>query len=106
MMAEPETAERLVGVLNEIRDELHALRADLGARRGPTSSGIRTGVIDRSASWRTAALAAGAVAGLALVIGVVMRDRRAPATAVATPVAALPASPTPAVMPAPAPVVP
>src|SRR4051794_4499387 len=102
-MAEPETAERLVGGLTEIRDELHALRADLGARRAPTtSSGIRTRVIDRSASWRTAALAAGAVAGLALVIGVVMRDRRAPATAVATPVAALPASPTPAVMPAPA----
>src|SRR4051812_23229305 len=108
MMAEPETAERLVGVLNEIRDELHALRTDLARQAPTTSDGIRTRMIDRNAGWRTAALAAGAVAGLALVIGVVMSDRRAPvpATVVATPVAALPASPPPAVMPAPAPVAP
>jgi hypothetical protein len=108
-MAKPENADRLVEVLKEIRDELRAVRVDLGARGDGrmTSDGIRTQVIDRSASWRAAALAAGAVAGLALVIGVVMRDRRAPATAttVATPVAAMPALPAPAVMPAPAPVV-
>jgi hypothetical protein len=104
-MAEPESADRLVDVLKEIRDELRAVRVELGARGGGrvTSDGIRTQVIDRSASWRAAALAAGAVAGLALVIGVVMRDRQAPARATA--VAAMPALPTPAVMPVPAPVV-
>ena len=105
-------SDALVEVLKEIRDELRAVRTELGARdaRMATDS-IRTEVVERGGRWRSAALAAGGVAGLALVLGFVMtRDRPTsesakPTVAVTAPVSATPAAPTPAVMPAQAPVV-
>ena len=108
-MDEPETAnsDRLVEALKEIRDELRALRGELGGRM--TMSGIRTEVVDCGARWRNAALAGGGLAVLALVLGLAMRDRPAPATfEAAPPIATAPAParmPAPPVMPAPAPVV-
>jgi hypothetical protein len=112
-MDEPETAnsDRLVEALKEIRDELRALRGELGGRM--TTSGIRTEVVDRGARWRNAALAGGGLAVLAIVLGLAMRDRPAPATFEAAPaIATAPATatapakmPAPPVMPAPAPVV-
>ena len=104
-MDEPETAnsDRLVEALKEIRDELRALRGELGGRM--TTSGIRTEVVDRGARWRNAALAGGGLAVLALVLGLAVRDRPAPATFEAAPpiaTAPAPATPTaPARMPAP-----
>jgi len=105
-------SDALVEVLKEIRDELRAVRTELGARgaRMATDS-IRTEVVERGGRWRSAALAAGGVAGLALVLGfVMMRERPTtesakPTVAVTAPVSAIPAAPTPAVMPAQAPVV-
>ena len=97
--------DSLVEVLKEIRDELRAVRAQLGSPAARmTTSGIRTEVVDRAARWRTAALAGGglAVALLAIVLGVVLRERPAPAiVAVAPPVSATPAAKpaTPTAMP-------
>lgn len=108
-MAEPESSERLVEVLKEIRDELHAVRIELGTRTGGRmTSGIRTRVMNRG-RWQSAALAAGGVAALVLVIGLARRDPRAPqpATVVVPPQvsAVTPAMPPQAVIsPAPAPV--
>jgi hypothetical protein len=108
--SETENSDRLVEVLKEIRDELRALRSEVGGRM--TTSGIRTEVVERGARWRNAALAGGGLAAvLALVLGLAMRDRPAPATfeaasSVAT--ASTPAAarmPAPPVMAAPAPVV-
>jgi hypothetical protein len=105
-MAMAESHE-LVEVLKEIRDELRGVRSELGARaERMTTSGIRTEAMDRRARWRSTALAAGGVAGLALVLGLALRDRpaREPApVAVAPQIAATPAG---AVLPAQAPVVP
>jgi hypothetical protein len=110
--ADSVSADRLVEVLKEIRDELRAVRTELGARdSGLATSSIRTELVDRGARWRNAALAAGGMAGLALVLGfVMMRDRPAPeaarpTVAVAPSVAAMPSMPMPAVTPAQAPVV-
>ncbi len=87
-MAEAENAERLVEVLKEIRDELRAVRLELGARGAAIPNGIRTRLVNRGARWRGPALAAAGVAGLTLVLGVALRDRAAPqpaAVAVAPP---------------------
>lgn len=94
-------SDELVEVLKEIRDELRAVRTELGARGGGMATdGIRTERMAREGRWRSAALAAGGVAGLALVIGLVMRDRPAPVTvAVAPPVSATRTMPAPAVIP-------
>lgn len=111
--ADSASAERLVEVLKEIRDELRAVRTELSSRdSGLATSGI---LVDRGARWRNAALAAGGMAGLALVLGLVMmRDRPAPEAArptfaAAPPRSAMPtakpATPMPAVTPAQAPVV-
>ncbi len=102
-------SDRLVEALNEIRDELRALRTELGGRSGRlATSGVRTERVDRRARWQRAALAVGGVAGLALVVGLAMHDRPA-----AVPVAVAPqvsttsaALPTPAVTPAQTAVVP
>jgi hypothetical protein len=102
-------SNELVEVLKEIRDELRAVRTELGAR-GPrmTTSGVRTQRVARERRWRITALAAGGVAALALVLGLVTRDRPAPApVAVASQVPPTPAKalmPAGAVIPAPAPV--
>ena len=89
--------DSLLEVLKEIRDELRAVRAQLG---GPaarmTTSGIRTEVVDRGARWRNAALAGGGLALLAIVLGVAMRERPAPAIVAVAPQA----SATPAAKPA------
>jgi hypothetical protein len=100
-------SDQLVEVLKEIRDELRAVRTELAGRGAQmTTSGIRTEVVARQGRWRSAALAVGGVAGLALVLGLVMRDRpvRTP-VAVAPPISAMPAMPIPAAMPPQAPVV-
>ena len=76
-MAEPESTDRLVEVLKEIRDELRAVRIELGARGDRMTSGVRTELVNRG-RWRIPALAAGGVAGLALVLGLALRDRPAP----------------------------
>ena len=109
-------SDQLVEVLKEIRDELRAVRIELGARGSRmTTSGVRTERVARQRHWRSAALAAGGgVAGLALVLGLAMRDRPAPTpfAAVAQLSATPPANPvmlaTPAgtAAPAQAPVVP
>ena len=106
-------ADQLVEVLKEIRDELRALRTELAGRGVQrTSSDIRTEVVARQGRWRSAALAAGAVAGLALVLVLVTRDRPAPvavAPQISAPLAAKPAvpvTPTVAAIPAQAPVLP
>ena len=71
-------SDALVEVLKEIRDELRAVRTELGGRGGRMStSGIRTERVPRQDRWRNVALAAGGVAGLALVLGLVMRERPA-----------------------------
>lgn len=114
--SETASSDRLVEVLKEIRDELRALRSDVGGQM--SRSGIRTEVVDRGARWRNAALAGGGLAVLAIVLGLAMRDRppasleaapliaTAPATAPATAAAVPPARmPAPPVVPAPAPVV-
>jgi hypothetical protein len=110
-MAEP---DKLVEVLQEIRDELRAVRAELATRGARmTTSGIRTEAADRRGRWRNAALAAGGLAGLALVLALAIRDPPAPPLvavaprASATPAAkpAMPAMPTGTVVPAQAPVV-
>jgi hypothetical protein len=94
-------SDQLVEVLKEIRDELRAVRTELGARGSRmTTSGVRTERVARQGRWRSAALAAGGVAVLALVIGLVTRDRPAPAPAQVA-VAAMP--PSMPVMPAPPP---
>jgi hypothetical protein len=93
-MAESENSERLIEVLREIRDELRALRIELGARGGRMPSGIRAGLVNRGGRWRGPALAAAGVAGLALVLGLALRDR--PASPAATVAVAPQMSPTPA----------
>jgi len=114
--ADSASVDRLVKVLKEIRDELRAVRTELSTRdSGLATSGIRTEVVDRGARWRNAALAAGGMAGLVLVLGLVMmRDRPAPEAARPTVAAApprpamptaKPATPMPAVTPAQTPVV-
>lgn len=88
-------ADQLVELLKEIRDELRAVRTELGTRGSRmTMSGVRTAVLARQGRWRSAALAAGGVVGLALVIGLVMRDRPAP-----SPLAVAPSAPIPAQAP-------
>jgi hypothetical protein len=86
-------SDQLVEVLKEIRDELRAVRTELAARGGRlTASGIRTEVVAREGRWRSAALAAVGVAGLALGLGLAMRGRPAPASrsvAVAPPAGAV-----------------
>jgi hypothetical protein len=86
--------DSLVEVLKEIRDELRAVRAQLGSPPARmTTSGIRTEVIDRAARWRNAALAGGGLALLAIVLGVALRERPAlPIVAVAPQVSATPAA--------------
>jgi hypothetical protein len=77
-MAEPERADRLVDVLKEIRDELRAVRVELAARGGDRmTGGVRTELVNRR-RWRLPPLAAGGVAGLALVLGLALRDRPTP----------------------------
>jgi len=95
-MAEPENAEPFVEVLKEIRDELRALRIELGSRGPRMPSGIRTRLVNRGAVWRGPALAAVGVAGLALVIGLALRDRPAPqpATVAVAPQTSAPRSET------------
>jgi hypothetical protein len=79
-------ADNLVEVLKEIRDELRAVRTELGGRTGRmSSSGIRTAVVDRAARWRNAALAIGGLALLAIVFGVATRERSAPAIVAVAP---------------------
>jgi hypothetical protein len=97
--SEPNT-DSLVAVLKEIRDELRAVRTELGSRTARmTPSGIRTEVVDRAARWRHAALAGGGLALLAIVLGIAMRERPAPAIVAVAPQA--PAmTPPPAVAPA------
>jgi hypothetical protein len=97
-MVEPENAERFVEVLKEIRDELHGLRMELGSRGARMPSGIRTSRLNRGALWRSPALAAAGVAGLALVLGLALRDRPAPqpATVAVAPQVSAPKSETPA----------
>jgi hypothetical protein len=101
--AEP-NIDSLVEVLKEIRDELRAVRTELGGRTARMTSGIRTEVVDRAARWRNAALAGGGLALLAIVLGVAMRERPAPAIVAfapqvsATPVAS--SATPPAVAPA------
>jgi hypothetical protein len=105
-MAMAESHE-LVEVLKEIRDELRGVRSELGARAARmTTGGIRTEVMDRRARWWSAALAVGGVAGLALVLGLALRDRpaRAPAPIAVAP--QTPSTPAGSVLPAQAPVVP
>jgi hypothetical protein len=112
-MAEPEQAERLVEVLKEIRDELRAVRIELGARESRTSTGMRTELVNRGGRWRSPALAAAATAGLTLIIGLALRDRPAPQPPTTTPTATMavnpqvtaPAISPRAVIPTPAPVV-
>ena len=86
--------DSLVEVLKEIRDELRALRTQLGNRTARlTTSGIRTEVVDRAARWRNAALAGGGLALLAIVLGVALHERPAPAiVAVAPQVSTTPAT--------------
>jgi hypothetical protein len=95
-------SDQLVEVLKEIRDELRAVRTEL-ADRGPrmTTSGVRTAVVGREGRRRTAALAGGGVACLALVIALAMRDRPAPSPVAVAPQdsAAKPAMPPSAVIP-------
>jgi len=115
-MAEPENADRLIDVLKEIRDELRAVRIELGARRGSLPSGVRTKLVNRGDRWRGPALAAAGTAALALVLSLALRDRPAspPATVALAPQMSPPAAksppsssgPAPAVSPAPAPLVP
>ena len=76
-MAEPEDAERFVEVLKEIRDELRAVRIELGGGGARMPSGIRTRLVNRGPLAHPALVAAG-VAGLALVLGLALRDRPAP----------------------------
>jgi hypothetical protein len=82
--AEP-NVDSLVEVLKEIRDELRAVRTELGSRTARMTSGIRTEVVDRAARWRNAALAGGGLALLAIVLGVAMRERSAPAIVAVAP---------------------
>ena len=110
-MAEPENAARLVGVLKEIRDELRAVRIELGVRGAGTASGIRTEQVNRGGRWRSPALAAAGTAGLALIIGWALRDRPAPqpttgtmATVAVGPQTSAPATPPRAAIPTAAPV--
>jgi len=95
-------SRELVEVLKEIRDELRAVRTELGARAARmATSGIRTELVDRRALWRRSAPAVGGVAGLALVLGLALRDRPVRESA---PVAVSPqisAMPVAAVLPAP-----
>ena len=95
-MAEPENADRLIDVLKEIRDELRAVRIELGAGGGRMTSAVRTERMDRGGRWRIPALAAGGV-GLALVIGLALRDRPVPpAMVAAAPQSSAPRLETPA----------
>jgi len=66
-MGEPDS---LIEVLKEIRDEIRALRTELGDRGARmAASGIRTEVVERGARWRIAATAgAGAMALVALLL--------------------------------------
>ena len=94
-MAEPENAERLVEVLKEIRDELRAVRIELGAGGARMPSGIRTKLVNRGGHGRASTLAAAGVVGLALVIGLAVRERPAPqpaTVAVAPQISAPPAA--------------
>lgn len=86
--------DSLVEVLKEIRDELRALRTELGTRPARmTTPGVRTEVVDRDRRWRNPVLAGGGLAVLAIVLGLAMRDRAAPAiVAVARPISATPAA--------------
>jgi len=96
-MAEPENADRLIDVLKEIRDELRAVRIELGSGGGRMTSAVRTERMDRGGRWRIPALAAGGLAGLALVIGLALRDRPAPpAMVAAAPESSAPRLETPA----------
>jgi len=109
-------SDQLVEVLKEIRDELRAVRIELDARGSRmTTSGVRTERVARQRHhdrWRSAALAAGGVAGLALVIGLVMRDRSAPVavspqfSSTSSANLAMPAIPTSAAIPPRAPAIP
>jgi hypothetical protein len=106
-MTEPETAERLVDVLKEIRDELRAVRIELSSGVAG-ANGVRTEMVNRG-RWRVPAIVAGGVAGLALVIGLAMRDRPERSTVAAAPRVSAPAASStlsPAVIPPPAPAVP
>jgi hypothetical protein len=87
--------DSLVEVLKEIRDELRAVRTELGARPARmTTPGVRTEVVDRGLRWRNPVLAGGGLAALAIVLGLAMRDRAAPPiVAVAPPISATPAAP-------------
>jgi len=93
-------SDQLVEVLKEIRDELRAVRTELAGRGSRMStSGVRTERVARQGRWRSAALAAGGVAGLALVIGLVTRDRPAPSPVAVAPQSSAAPAPKPA-MPA------
>jgi len=96
-MSEPENSERFVEVLKEIRDELRGLRLELGSRGAARMpSGMRTSRMNRRAVWRNPALAAAGVAGLALVLGLALRDRPGPqpATVAVAPQTSVPRSET------------
>ncbi len=97
-------SDQLVEVLKEIRDELRAVRIELGARGSRmTTSGVRTERVARQRHhdrWRNAALAGGGVAGLALLLLLVTRDRPAPAPVPATAAVASQSAPPPAASPA------
>jgi hypothetical protein len=98
-------SDQLVEALKEIRDELRALRTELGGRSGRmAASGVRTERVELGVRRRNVALAGGGLAALALVLGLALRDHPAPepVTAVA-PQASAANSATPRSMPAPAP---
>ena len=106
-------SDSLIEVLKEIRDEIRAVRTELGDRGAPAASGIRTAVVERGARWRIGATAGiGAVALVALVLAlraggptspavVAAAPQMAPATMTAS--TAMTTTPVPSAMPAPAP---
>jgi len=108
-------SDGLIEVLTEIRDEIRAVRAELGDRGARmAASGIRTEVVERGARWRIAATAgAGAVALVALALALraggppsqapvetALQGTPAPATTTATTTTAM--TPPPVPLPAPA----
>ncbi len=106
-------SDSLIEVLKEIRDEIRAVRSELGDRGTPAASGIRTAVVERGARWRIGATAGiGAVALVALVLALRAGGPTSPAVVAAAPQiapatmtasTAMTTTPVPSAMPAPAP---
>ena len=107
-------SDGLIEVLKEIRDEIRAVRTELGDRRAPmAASGLRTEVVERRARWRTGATAGiGAMALVALVLSLRAGGQASPAVVATAPQmspgtmtasTAMTTTPAPTAMPAPAP---